>query len=616
MSNRLQTRTKAPSTPKSSFTSPRTGLLQRKPLFGGTPGLTGEFTESRRKRLVSQPPLIQAKLTINQPNDRYEQEADRVADAVMRMPDPCLQRQVEPEEEEEEETLQAKPLAAQITPLIQRQVEPEEEEEEEPVQAKLADGAQVQRQEEEPEEEEEEPVQTKQTGGQTSQAGPGLQAQIRALRGGGQPLSPSTRDFFEPRFGYDFSQVRVHNDARAAEIARTVNARAFAVGRDIVFGRVAYVPSTPAGGHLLAHELTHIVQQTGKSGRVKPETIQRTIGDGHDLAAPAFSGNAILEAVYDNERRLDTSSRGAAINVAVQIVQNALIGLGYDFPQFGADGIYGRETEDAVNAFQQDVGLVVDGVVGFRTIDYLDKRIRGAEVEPVALPVAANVPFNTNNAIVQPGAAPVHYPALGAGDYGYTDDESVDINITTIRNGPNWDAVLTGLIGNYSIRYRILPTQTEVTGIGGNTNAGNYCAQVTEMDALGYGPGHVPPPTWYRREAVLAHERVHATRLRPALVAEAPDIETDVEAINVPHVAGMNVAGAEAAIRATPAFHAIEGAHGSARTGWDAEYVALIAVDHGAGGPTDTAEHRLIDPVVQRICAHAVAHGWPHCAVC
>ncbi|MCK5013004.1 MAG: hypothetical protein KAS66_04225 [Candidatus Omnitrophica bacterium] len=78
---------------------------------------------------------LQAKLKIGQPGDRYEQEADRVADAVMRMPEPQVRRQVEPEEEER---LQAKPLVNQITPLIQvqRQEEPEEEEEEETLQAK------------------------------------------------------------------------------------------------------------------------------------------------------------------------------------------------------------------------------------------------------------------------------------------------------------------------------------------------------------------------------------------------------------------------------------------------------------------------------------------------
>jgi hypothetical protein len=71
---------------------------------------------------------IQAKLTIGQPGDKYEQEADRVAEQVMRMPEPQVQRQ--PEEEEEEELIQTKPLAEQVTPLVQRQIEEEKEEEE------------------------------------------------------------------------------------------------------------------------------------------------------------------------------------------------------------------------------------------------------------------------------------------------------------------------------------------------------------------------------------------------------------------------------------------------------------------------------------------------------
>jgi len=89
MNTRLQTRVKA--TPAPSFTSARIGILQRKSTFGVTPGLAGGFAEPRGKRLVSQPPLLQPKLTINQPNDRYEQEADRVADMIMRMPEPSIQ---------------------------------------------------------------------------------------------------------------------------------------------------------------------------------------------------------------------------------------------------------------------------------------------------------------------------------------------------------------------------------------------------------------------------------------------------------------------------------------------------------------------------------------------
>jgi len=91
MSTRLQAQAKATSTATASFTPVRSGLLQRKRAFGGTPGLAGELAESRRKPLVSQPRLIQAKLTVNQRNDRYEQEADWVAEQVMRMPEPGIQ---------------------------------------------------------------------------------------------------------------------------------------------------------------------------------------------------------------------------------------------------------------------------------------------------------------------------------------------------------------------------------------------------------------------------------------------------------------------------------------------------------------------------------------------
>ncbi len=81
------------------------------------------------------------------------------------------------------------------------------------------------------------------------------------LNSPGQPLDAETRALFEPRFGRDFSNVRVHTDAKAAESAQAVNAQAYTVGRDIVFGTGQYVPEIAAGKRLLAHELTHVVQQ-------------------------------------------------------------------------------------------------------------------------------------------------------------------------------------------------------------------------------------------------------------------------------------------------------------------------------------------------------------------
>ena len=83
------------------------------------------------------------------------------------------------------------------------------------------------------------------------------------LRSPGQPLDATTRAFMEPHFGHDFSGVRVHTDVKAAESARAVNALAYTVGSDVVFGNGQYVPQSNEGRRLMAHELTHVVQQGG-----------------------------------------------------------------------------------------------------------------------------------------------------------------------------------------------------------------------------------------------------------------------------------------------------------------------------------------------------------------
>jgi len=99
------------------------------------------------------------------------------------------------------------------------------------------------------------------------------------MRSPGQTLPPATRGFMESRFGHDFSQVRVHTDAQAAESARAVNARAYTVGRDIAFGSGQYAPGSSTGQHLLAHELAHVMQQQSDNTRLQrspDDTAKRT----------------------------------------------------------------------------------------------------------------------------------------------------------------------------------------------------------------------------------------------------------------------------------------------------------------------------------------------------
>jgi hypothetical protein len=177
--------------------------------------------------------LIQAKLKVSQPGDVYEQEADRVADQVTRMAEPSP-------------SPPASVHSGIQAPSVQRMCAAcEEQAHDQPVNEK-----------------EEITLQAKEEAGSSGEAGPQVEAQISGLRGGGETLGQSVRAFFEPRFGHDFSQVRVHTGWQAAESARTVNALAYTVGRDVVFGAGQYAPHTSEGKRLIAHELTHVVQQT------------------------------------------------------------------------------------------------------------------------------------------------------------------------------------------------------------------------------------------------------------------------------------------------------------------------------------------------------------------
>jgi len=232
--------------------------------------------------------LLQTKLTIGPPGDVYEQEADRVAEQIVSSPGVAgSTRLVAPQRIQRkcaacasghgqcakcaaEEELQRKPLTSPITPLIQRQSnEPLEEEEEE------------------------QPLQTKASSTSSPKAPPNRAAHLKAIKGGGQPLPAVTRTFFEPRFGYDFSQVRLHTDARAAQAAQAVNARAFTIGQDVVFGPGQYAPETDQGQRLLAHELTHVVQQ---SSLLSPttSTLQRQAAP---TSAAAETAPETVEAV-------------------------------------------------------------------------------------------------------------------------------------------------------------------------------------------------------------------------------------------------------------------------------------------------------------------------------
>ena len=176
------------------------------------------------------PPLpIQPKLEVGAPGDRYEREADRIADEVMRMPDPS-------------------PAVGPAPPAVRRMCAECEEEAEGEVRRR-AEGAES-------------------AGAETAgRIAPEAERAIRSLRSGGRPLPGSERTFFESRLGADLSRVRLHVGPRADAAARSVRARAFTLGDDVVLRQGEYRPGSRASRHLLAHELTHVLQQRGSGGR-------------------------------------------------------------------------------------------------------------------------------------------------------------------------------------------------------------------------------------------------------------------------------------------------------------------------------------------------------------
>ncbi|MBD2136105.1 DUF4157 domain-containing protein [Anabaena sp. FACHB-1237] len=245
---------------------------------------------------------VQAKLSIGQPNDKYEQEADQVADKVvqkMNSPENNIQKEAAPEEEElqmksliqreaapEEEELQTKSLIQreaapeeeelQTKSLIQREAAPEEEElqmksliqrEAAPEEEELQMKSLIQR--EEIKEEEQPEIQAK--GENTKNpANENFEQSLNSSKGGGQPLADNVRQPMEKAFGADFSGVKIHTDSKSDQLNQQIQARAFTTGQDVFFRGGEYNPGSTDGQHLLAHELTHVVQQNGGTVQRKP----------------------------------------------------------------------------------------------------------------------------------------------------------------------------------------------------------------------------------------------------------------------------------------------------------------------------------------------------------
>ena len=257
------------------------------------------------------PTRVQAKLEVGQPDDEYEREADEIADKIMRMPEPCCSGHTD---RNDKDTICLKPRSSSASGI-----------------------------------------------GVTAE----VEAQIQSLRSsGGRPLSSSERAFFEPRFGCDLGQVRIHADDVAAGAARALNARAFTAGHDVAFGAGRYLQDAGSGRTLLAHELAHTRQRAQAVVRtnglpkptydyVDPGTdYAKTVGDrfklqadkAADLQVSSYSGAAA--AAY---ARNWAQGRNAAYETypsdCTNFVSQSLYAGGWKMV-FGSDMCAQRESAD------------------------------------------------------------------------------------------------------------------------------------------------------------------------------------------------------------------------------------------------------------------------------
>jgi hypothetical protein len=276
------------------------------PAAAANEAVSGETQQHMRKEALQYLP-IQRKLSIGSADDPLEQEADAMADTVMRMPEqPFVQRTCT--HCEEEEKVQMKPLAATITPFIQTK------------------------------------------GGDGGTASDTVTQQINSTRGSGSNMDRPTQSFMESRFGSDFSGVKIHTGDDAVQMSRELNAQAFTVGSDIYFNSGKYNPSSDSGKHLLAHELTHTVQQGGGRGQ---STIMKT-GEGNTAAVSGVSATLPHSVVFSGSLGnlnlyLDTDIPPGTYQIRYDAASNQLVVAG------AATNL--RFNVSAANATRQQVAL-------------------------------------------------------------------------------------------------------------------------------------------------------------------------------------------------------------------------------------------------------------------
>ncbi len=268
-----------------------------------------DFTQVRAYTGTSYP--LQARLVVNRPGDVYEQEADRVAEQVLKMPEPGPQRRESPDREVGRGYFRS-------GSLVQQQVVNE---------AGMEPG--------------------------------GVDISRDILGSTRQPLDGTVRGFMEPRFGHDFTQVQVHKDSTAVRLNQSLNAHAFTIGQEIFFGQGEYDPGSSRGMELLAHELTHTIQQGASPRMVQADFAVEPTTPGRPV--PVLTAQQIQDAIAFNQAR--------HTDVAEIELLRDILGISH------TPAVIDEDFVNAVVRYQAEFGLTPDGRLGHDTADRLAREI-------------------------------------------------------------------------------------------------------------------------------------------------------------------------------------------------------------------------------------------------
>ncbi|GBE93481.1 DUF4157 domain-containing protein [Nostoc cycadae] len=336
------------------------------------------------------PPRIQMKLTIGEPGDKYEQEADRLAADV-------VQRINSPE-----------------TPPVQPQPKPEEELRKKSLIQRLSDADET-------------------------SATPDLESSIQRMQGSGQTLAETIKAPMEQAFGADFSGVKIHTDAQSDQMNQSIQAKAFTTGQDIFFRQGNYDPGSRGGQELIAHELTHVVQQTG-SGKIQKSEDREIVSIGRaEKQIQRLEDNAANEVLKTYKMRQNFVKKALERTAIVQGYQD------YDdyknkltLEQFKADCEIAAKAENALN--NKDKNVMANDIIVPQSYYHVTES------------------FNQINGLVTTGAATCTGLAMSASNA----DGKTIYALTHIDADNDIEGVIDGMIKDMN---------TQINGINGGINA-------------------------------------------------------------------------------------------------------------------------------------------------